>query len=151
MGIIGQQDHTGKRKMRIKELIHNKRFVFLLRLILGSVFIYASIDKIFHPDDFAEILYNYKLLPDTLIYVPALFLPWVELIAGSFLIAGVCPRGSSFIINSLLILFIAAISVNLIRGLDFDCGCFTTAAGDSSDSAILLLIRDILLLIPGLT
>ena len=129
-------------------LFKNKYVILACRIIFGSVFVYASIDKIFNPDAFAAILYNYKLLPDFLIYPPALFLPWIELIAGSFLIAGIFIRGSSCILNSLLIIFIIAITINLARGVNFDCGCFSTIQGGSSN-VYSLLIRDVLLLIPG--
>ncbi len=33
------------------------------RLVIAGVFIYASIDKIIHPDLFAEAVYNYQVLP----------------------------------------------------------------------------------------
>jgi len=132
----------------IKKLLKNKTLIFSCRIILGSVFIFASIDKIFHPEAFAGILHNYKLLPDILIYFPALFLPWIELIAGAFLIAGIYVRGSTFILNALLLLFILAITTNIIRGINFDCGCFSTLPGESG-STYLLLFRDLLLLIPG--
>jgi uncharacterized membrane protein YphA (DoxX/SURF4 family) len=131
-----------------EKLLKHKTVILSCRIILGSVFIFASIDKIFHPEAFAAILHNYKLLPDILIYTPALFLPWIELIGGSFLIAGIFTRGSAFILNSLLLIFIMAITINLIRGINFDCGCFSTIPGENG-STYFLLIRDMILLIPG--
>jgi len=130
-------------------MFKNRIFIILCRILLGGIFIYASIDKILNPEAFSKILYNYKLLPSQFIYFPAIFLPWVELIAGSFLISGIFLRGSSFIINSLLLIFIVALATNLIRGVNFDCGCFSTLSGTGSN-AVLLLVRDLLLLIPGL-
>lgn len=132
----------------MKKIIYRPYIVFICRIILGSVFIYASADKILHPEAFADILYNYRLLPDFLIYAPALFLPWIELVAGAFLIAGIFKRGAGFILNGLLLVFILAITINLVRGLNFDCGCFTTLPGEGSN-VYALLIRDILLLVPG--
>ena len=134
---------------KVKKKFEKRLFLLICRAILGFVFIYASIDKILDPEAFAQILHNYKLLPDFLIYPPALILPWVELIAGSFLVAGIFVRGSSFIINLLLIIFIHAIAFNLLRGISFDCGCFSLSAGTGSN-AYLLLLRDLLLLIPGI-
>ena len=135
--------------LNIRNMIHHPAVVLICRIVLGSVFIYASADKIMHPESFASILHNYQLLPDFLIYAPALFLPWIELVAGAFLIAGIFPRGASFILNGLLVIFIIAIAFNLARGLNFDCGCFSTQPG-SGDSAYFLLFRDLLLLIPGI-
>jgi len=117
------------------------------RLILGGIFIYASIDKIAHPDQFAEIVYNYKLMPGMAVNIMAIVLPWVELVAGLFLVLGIWVKDSAAILGALLLVFIGAISVNLARGLDFDCGCFSTAGGHER-SAILLLLRDLVLLLP---
>jgi hypothetical protein len=39
--------------------------VFLvLRLLLGTVFLYASYDKTLHPQAFAQAVYNYQILSD---------------------------------------------------------------------------------------
>jgi uncharacterized membrane protein YphA (DoxX/SURF4 family) len=122
---------------------------FVCRFILGGLFIYASISKIVHPYAFAKIIYNYQLLPETLIYISAVVLPWVEMISGLFLVAGIFKRTSAIILSSLLFIFIIAISTNLIRGLNFDCGCFTTAVTKSGSDPVGLLIRDTLMLIPA--
>lgn len=122
----------------------------LCGFILGGLFIYASIDKIVHPHAFAKIIYNYQLMPDMVIYFMAITLPWVEIIAGLALVAGVYRRTSAIILSSLLVVFAVAISINLIRGLNFDCGCFSTVTTESGSDPLGLLIRDILILIPGL-
>jgi uncharacterized membrane protein YphA (DoxX/SURF4 family) len=117
------------------------------RLILGGIFIFASIDKIAHPDQFAEIVYNYKLMPGMAVNLMAIVLPWVELLAGLFLVFGIWVKDSAAILGALLLVFIGAIGVNLARGLDFDCGCFSTTAGHKNAS-ILLIVRDLVLLLP---
>jgi uncharacterized membrane protein YphA (DoxX/SURF4 family) len=58
----------------------------LLRLFLGAIFVYASFDKILRPAAFAEIIYNYQILPDPLINIASIFLPWLELLLGLLLI-----------------------------------------------------------------
>lgn len=123
---------------------------WLCALGIGGLFIYASIDKILNPHAFARIVYNYAILPDVLIYPFALFLPWVESIAGFFLIISVFRRTSAIMLSSLLGVFIIAIAFNLIRGLNFDCGCFTTVSSSEGSDPAGLLIRDILILIPAL-
>ena len=56
--------------------------VLIARLILGGVFIYASLDKIAHPAEFAKAIGNYHVVPFGLENLMALALPWLELIAG---------------------------------------------------------------------
>jgi len=122
---------------------------FLCRIILGGLFIYASLDKIVHPQDFARIIYDYRLLPDFAIYGVALFLPWFEMICGLLLVSGFMVRTSSILLGLLLMVFMAALSFNALRGLDISCGCFTVSdAGQGS--LVGYVLRDILFLIPAL-
>ncbi len=98
------------------------------RLIMAGVFIYASYDKILHPAAFAEAVYNYQLLPDQLINLMALILPWFELILGVLLLAGIWLPGAVLGINLLMIVFLGALIINTARGLNISCGCFSTEA-----------------------
>ena len=77
----------------------------IIRLGLGGVFIYASFDKIRYPDQFAQAVYNYHLLPDFLVNAFAVFLPWLELVSGLFLCLGLFEIASITIINLLLVRF----------------------------------------------
>lgn len=122
----------------------------ICRLVLGGLFIYAGISKVADPHGFARIIHNYQLLPDIFVTAMAIFMPWVEIIAGIFLVAGIYKRSSASVLSVLLVVFMIAISINLIRGLEFDCGCFTTVTSEGGSDPVGLLIRDILLLIPGL-
>lgn len=126
-----------------------KWILMVCRLLLGGVFIYASLDKIAHPAAFADILYNYQLIPAWMIHPLAVWLPWLELLAGVFLVAGVFVHGAALLLGGLLLVFIAALGINLLRGLSIDCGCFTTTTGSQRGAMIELIIRDLLLLIPA--
>ena len=128
--------------------LRSRPALIVSRLILGGIFIYAAIDKIAHPDQFAEIVYNYKLLPGVAVNLMAIVMPWVEMLAGVFLVLGIWVKDSAAILGALLLVFIAAIGINLARGLDFDCGCFSTSAHGRKNSSILLLVRDLVLLLP---
>jgi hypothetical protein len=48
-----------------------------------------------------------------------------------------------------LVVFIIALSVNFLRGLDINCGCFSTDPKGKEEGAI-LLIRDFILVAIGL-
>ena len=77
--------------------------ILAARLILGGVFVFASIDKILHPAAFAEAVYNYQILPDSLINLTAIILPWMELVLGSLLIIGIWMPGTVLVSNLLLL------------------------------------------------
>lgn len=149
-----EQSRTSGSEIRLvsknmKELLSSKWLVLLFRLIVGITFLYASLDKIAHPDEFARVVYNYKILPGFLINIFAITLPWVELFCGFFLILGLFVQSSSLIISLLLISFIIALSVNFLKGIDIACGCFTTDPNAKKEGAW-LLIRDLVLLLMGL-
>lgn len=108
----------------------DNRFVILAcRLLVGGVFIYASIDKILHPAAFAKQVFNYQILPVAASNLLAVVLPWMELFAGLALAVGVLRAESALLLTSLLLTFMLAISGALLRGLDIDCGCFGTSGG----------------------
>jgi uncharacterized membrane protein YphA (DoxX/SURF4 family) len=120
------------------------------RLILGAVFIYASIDKVIHPAAFAKAVYSYQVLPDFLINLAAIVLPWLELVLGIFLIVGLFREGSACIVAVLMLVFLGAMIFNLTRGLNVHCGCFSTSAeGTGNVSMAGYVLRDGLFLIPA--
>ena len=121
----------------------------LLRLVVGAVFVYASADKIRHPELFARSVLDYHFLPASLVVPFAILVPWVEAVSGILLLLGWLRRGSSAVILALLAAFMVAISVALARGIDIACGCFQ-ATGEGERLAWVTLGRDLLLLAASL-
>ena len=99
---------------------------WLFRVALGLVFVVASLDKVADPDRFAVSIANYHILPQGLINLTAICLPWVELLAGLLLLLGLWIRPNLLLIEGMLALFVAAILSALHRDLDISCGCFST-------------------------
>ena len=121
----------------------------VVRLLLGCLFIFASFDKLRFPEPFARILYNYHILPDAGVNLVAIILPWLEILLGLCLVAGVWLPGAVLIATGLLCAFTAALAFNLARGLDVRCGCFAT--GITTDPATLItVLRDGVFLVPAL-
>ena len=132
----------------VKKILSNQYLLILFRTILGLVFIYSGFVKIIDTSGFSNSIYNYKLMPDLLINYLAIVLPWIELITGLLLILGITIKESALIINSLLIVFITAIVINLFRGLDINCGCFGT--GNGTKIGLAKLIENSILLFMGI-
>jgi hypothetical protein len=95
----------------------------------GRFFLYASFDKILYPQAFAQAVYNYQVLPDGLVNLTALVLPWLELLLGLGLISGAWVPGAAVMSAGLLTVFIGAMVFNQLRGLDVHCGCFSSDPG----------------------
>lgn len=104
----------------------------LLRLVLAGVLLYASADKIIHPQAFAGIVKDYHLLPEALINITAIWLPWFELTLGLCLFTGFWGEGALTLATGLLGAFWVALIVNYFRGIDVGCGCFTSTPSESA-------------------
>jgi len=117
----------------------------LCRLVVGGVFIWASLDKLAHPAEFARAIHHYRLVPYAVLHPLALLLPAVELVAGAALVAGWQRRGAALVCGGMLVVFLVAIASALARGLDISCGCFNTDGGHAV--GLDLLWRDALLLL----
>ena len=134
----------------VEALIRNGWLELVARWVLGTAFIYASCHKIIAPAQFAKVIYGYYLFPPLTINLIAIILPFLELFCGLALVLGIYPRSAALIINFLLTAFIVALSINLIRGQEFDCGCFSFAEKGYTYSVRETLIRDIVFLGLGL-
>jgi len=121
---------------------YSKYFVLAGRLVIGGLFLYASINKIFDPAGFASSIRNYMILPPEWSNVAALILPWIEVIAGAFLIVGVQIKPSALLTTGMLALFFVAIVYAFSVGLDIDCGCFSTKPDSPGRVGIYHIIRD---------
>lgn len=104
-------------------------FDHCLRLVVGGVFLAAGLLKVADPAKFAVDIGNYRLLPHETLNLVAIMLPWIEITAGSFVLAGVWLRPAALVIISLTVVFLAAIGTALARGLNIECGCFGTVGG----------------------
>ena len=101
----------------------NQYLIVIIRIVLGSVFLWASFDKIIDPEKFARSIANYHVLPFGIENIIAIVLPWLELFIGSGLILGVMVDGSIIITSVLLILFNLMIAQAILRGFNIECGC----------------------------
>ena len=98
-----------------------------VQFVLAAVFVVAGFGKIADPPGFAHEIHNYALVPGVAINAMALLLPWVEVVCGLALFVGVARRSAARVLGVLLVVFILALSINLVRGRPVDCGCFGTS------------------------
>lgn len=118
------------------------------RFGLGSIFIASSIMKIIHPAEFSNIIHNYQILPDSMVNLAAIILPWLEALLGVLMLFGIWLPGATVLVNLLLITFFSALMYNLARGLNIHCGCFTTDITGTPQTAW-YIVRDSLFLLLG--
>jgi hypothetical protein len=124
----------------------NAPLSWLCRLLLASVFLWAAIGKIMDGQEFALSVAAYRLLPSIFIGPMAAILPWLEIYGSLASLLG--PRhfrlAGLYILAALLAVFMLAAAQGLIRGLDFDCGCFGSSDGQASQKpGAAFFLRDI--------
>ena len=103
---------------------------FVLRFALALVLLYASADKLLHPQDFAGLVAGYHALPELLVNPGAVWLPWLELLLGLCLISGFWCEGATVLTAGLFAVFWVLLIVSAARGIDVACGCFSTRPAD---------------------
>jgi hypothetical protein len=124
-------------------LIRNRAILLSFALVVGGVFVWAALLKIRDPLAFARDISNYRVVCDAIAVWVAILLPWLEMVTGLCLAAGLWRRTAALLASLMLAGFIVLVAVTMIRGLDVDCGCF----GSLSRKADLgLILQDAVLL-----
>jgi putative oxidoreductase len=113
-----------------------------LRLLLGALFLWSGIAKLAHPAVFFSALLDYELpLPDALLRLVAIALPWLEALCGLALVLNCWPETVRPLVSALCAVFVLALGQALLRGLKIDCGCFGPSVDGWWDRPAFALLR----------
>jgi uncharacterized membrane protein YphA (DoxX/SURF4 family) len=96
------------------------------RLGLSAVFLVAGGLKINDLDESARAVNAYRLMDYDTAKVIGAIQPFLEIAVGLLLLIGLAVRLSAAIAALLLVVFIAGIISAWARGLQIDCGCFSS-------------------------
>jgi len=99
---------------------------------LAAIFVYAGIDKIREPQQFADNIAGFAILPAALINLLALTLPIFEIACGLLLLLSWTRRIGALAVALTCVMFFTALASALFRGLTLDCGCFGVGAPSRS-------------------
>lgn len=134
-----------------------QRAAVVCRLILALIFVVAGGSKLAQPWTFVHTVEGYRMLPAVVTRPFALALPWIEVLIGLYLLAGLFSRITAATTGMLLALFSIALLVQLVRGHAGNCGCvpglnnpLVTAFVGGSSIGWWDVIRDLLLLLLAL-
>ena len=94
------------------------------RLGLAAVFLVSGVLKAVDPDATYVAVRAYDVLPKAGVALVAGILPWLEIVLGLLLLAGLATRVVAVASAGLLVVFIAGVVQAWARGLSIDCGCF---------------------------
>lgn len=134
---------------RLKKFWRDRRLTFILRVMLGILFILSAASKLPHQVEFIKVVTGYHLLPESVAHLYGSILPWLELAVGCLLIIGLFSRYAAGAIILMVISFIVANGTH-VYSLE-DCGCFEglfpTKTSDALIIDIVIFIIAILILL----
>ncbi|WP_193214429.1 MauE/DoxX family redox-associated membrane protein [Luteolibacter marinus] len=107
----------------------------VLRLQLGGYFVWSGWMKVFHTglDEFTRAVGNYKLVGEPWDAAVAYTVPWVEMVVGLCLVAGLFRRGALLILAGLVGVFAVAVGHAWRQNLNIACGCTGNPDGTPMD------------------
>jgi uncharacterized membrane protein YphA (DoxX/SURF4 family) len=105
---------------------HLRSLLLLIgRLLVGGIFLLASVPKIQSPGSFADAVRAFHLLPPSLVLPFAFLIPWLELLVAVYLITGFMSRLGALSAIILLSAFLVGLLDSLLTGnTAHACGCF---------------------------
>jgi uncharacterized membrane protein YphA (DoxX/SURF4 family) len=133
-----------KNMMQSSPLNFRRIVIWLGRLILGGIFIFAGYAKVFLPNshlwpwfvlkfsistnlaNFATQVESYKLLSPGGVSFVAHTLPFTEMILGLLLLIGWRLRIWGAIVSLLMLGFLTVVTRAYLLHMDINCGCFAT-------------------------
>jgi protein-disulfide isomerase len=118
------------------------------RLVLGVVWIWASLSKLTSPRTFVQAVRAYDATPEWLSKGIGYGLPVLELAIGVLLVVGISVRISAAVSALLLLVFLIGLIQAAARDLQLECGCFGGGGTtDNGTSYTLDILRDVGLLV----
>ena len=102
--------------------------VLAVSLAVAAVFVYAGVDKLRDPLQFADSIAAFAILPAVFVNLLAFGLPPFEIASGLLLLGPWTRRVGALAIAVITVMFLVALASALLRGLTLDCGCFGPGA-----------------------
>jgi uncharacterized membrane protein YphA (DoxX/SURF4 family) len=128
----------------VKKFLLSPLLFYVIRFVLGFVFVYAGFIKLIDPKTFAKAISQYDLVPESMLIPVAIGLPAIEFLAGLGLIFAI--RGSLSIIFGLLVTFVIVLWYGILNNLSIDCGCFSPEELKSYTSLWHAFFRDLVMI-----
>jgi uncharacterized membrane protein YphA (DoxX/SURF4 family) len=97
------------------------------RFALGGIFLLAGAAKLPRHDEFVHVVRRYEIGPRRLSELVARWLPLFEIVCGTLLVVGLATPLAAGAVAAALVVFSVAVSINLLRGREIDCGCTGTS------------------------
>jgi uncharacterized membrane protein YphA (DoxX/SURF4 family) len=108
-----------------------ERAVLVVRVLLGGLLLVAGALKIGHATELAADIAGFRLLPAAIVGPLAVAIPFIEVLLGTYLVAGLFTRVVAAVATLQFVCYAGAIASAVARHISANCGCF-----GPSDSAV---------------
>ena len=98
--------------------------VLFLRILVGAVFLMSGLTKLAAPRQFASDVRQYRIVPTPLSDAFAYTLPFGEVGAAALMLSGLYPQWAAAAMTVMLLAFMGAVGVVMVRGQSLSCACF---------------------------
>jgi uncharacterized membrane protein YphA (DoxX/SURF4 family) len=131
--------------MQSSPLNARRAIIWIGRLVLGGIFVYAGLSKLLMPNNahlwpmfflkfsismnlssFAQQVESYKMISPDASQLVAHTLPFVEIVLGLLLLIGWRLRIWATAITAIMVGFLAVVTRAYLLHMDINCGCFGT-------------------------
>jgi uncharacterized membrane protein YphA (DoxX/SURF4 family) len=98
--------------------------VLVVRVLLGALLLAAGALKIGHATDLAADIAAFRLFPPAIVGPLAVAIPFIEVLLGAYLVAGLFTRAIAAISTLQFLAYAVAIASAVARHIPVNCGCF---------------------------
>lgn len=121
--------------------------IWLARILVAAVFLYAGIVKAGTSELFAMTIAQFSILPPHVVGIVASVLPWLEILTAVLLLVPFTARLGALGAAGLLVVFIGVLAWGIHQGWTIDCGCFGNGDEPPAQGELpIALGRDVVLL-----
>jgi uncharacterized membrane protein YphA (DoxX/SURF4 family) len=121
--------------------------IWLARILVAAVFLYAGIVKAGTSERFAMTIAQFSILPPQAVGAAAMVLPWLEILTAILLLVPATARLGALGAAGLLVVFIGVLAWGIHQGWAIDCGCFGNGDDPPAQGELpIALGRDVVLL-----
>lgn len=102
--------------------------IWIAAIALAAIFAASAVMKLADRSEFRGALENYRVAPEVIAPGLTILIPLAELAGAAAILLPVTRGAGAAMLLALIVIFSAAIVINLIRGrIYIDCGCFGPA------------------------
>ena len=113
-----------EQRTRLSAMSHQLSARFVLRVIVGFVFVASGLAKMWDIYGFSKIVSGYGVLPEGLVVPVSIIIPFIEFVLGVMVLVNFHVRTASLGLLAMVVIFTGFSAMKYFSGGASDCECF---------------------------